>query len=292
MFYDPLGERVIDFVGGLEDLAGRRVRAIGRPRDRFAEDKLRMLRAVRFAAAFGFALDLGCRAAIAEMAAEIRVVSPERIAAEMRRLLADSSRAAGVRLLLETGLAADVLPEIAAGDDIEQKRLDQALKVLARLGGECAFPLALAALLSPFVDASAAEDVCRRWRLSNKETELTTWLVANSNALANAKAMRWSALQPILLSEDVNDLLTLTEAGSPTGRGQAVYCRRLLGEPREVLDPPPLVTGDDLLDCGIPSGPQYKTLLQRIRVAQLDGEIRSKAEALAMVEKLRGESSG
>ena len=105
LFYDPVEQRVIDFVGGQKDLAERHVRAIGCARDRFAEDKLRMLRAVRFAAAFDFTLDDEARAAIAEMAAEIHVVSPERIAMEMRRLLADSSRAAGVRLLLETGLA-------------------------------------------------------------------------------------------------------------------------------------------------------------------------------------------
>ena len=89
LFYDPVEERVIDFVGGQQDLAERRVRAIGCARDRFAEDKLRMLRAVRFAAAFDFTLDDDARAAIAEMASQIHVVSPERIAMEMQRLLID-----------------------------------------------------------------------------------------------------------------------------------------------------------------------------------------------------------
>ncbi|MCD4726297.1 MAG: CCA tRNA nucleotidyltransferase, partial [Pirellulales bacterium] len=93
LFYDPIGQQVIDFVGGQKDLAARLVRAIGSARDRFAEDKLRMLRAVRFTAAFDFTLDAEARRAIAEMAAEIHVVSPERIAVEMRRLLADRNRA-------------------------------------------------------------------------------------------------------------------------------------------------------------------------------------------------------
>ena len=161
LFYDPIERRVIDFVGGQADLADKHLRAIGRARERFAEDKLRMLRAVRFAAAFAFALDDEIRAAIAEMAAEIHVVSPERIAMEMRRMLADPSRAAGVRLMLETGLAAEVLPEIVPCDDGQRRRLDDTLDVLSRLGRQCGFPLALAALLCPCVDAADAAAVCR-----------------------------------------------------------------------------------------------------------------------------------
>jgi poly(A) polymerase len=127
-------QRVIDFVGGQDDLAARHLRAIGNARDRFAEDKLRMLRAVRFAATFAFALDDDTRSAIAEMAAEIHVVSPERIAMEMRRMLADGSRAVGVRLMIETKLAAEVLPEIVPHDETQRRRLDDTLSMLARLG--------------------------------------------------------------------------------------------------------------------------------------------------------------
>ena len=282
---------MIDFVGGQKDLAARRLRAIGEARHRFAEDKLRMLRAVRFTATFGFALDDDARAAIAEMAAEIHVVSPERIAMEMRRLLADPSRAAGVRLMLETKLAAEVLPEIVPRDDAGRRRLDDTLEALARLGEECGFPLALATLLYPFVDAAAAAAVCARWRLSNKETERVGWLVENHAALENARTMRWSQLQPLLVAEGIDDLVALSEAASPANAAAAAYCRSLLGQPREMLDPPPLLTGNDLLAHGIPSGPEYKTLLQRIRAAQLDGEVRTKAEALAMVEKWRGEAA-
>jgi poly(A) polymerase len=285
LFYDPVEQRVIDFVGGQKDLAERRLRAIGCARDRFAEDKLRMLRAVRFAAAFDFTLDEEARAAIREMAAEIHVVSPERIAMEMRRLLCDPRRATGVRLFLETGLAAEVLPEIVPHDDAERARLDETLERLSRLLADVAFPTALAALLLPYVDAAGAMIVCRRWRLSNKDTELTGWLVQHHAMLDEAATMRWSKLQPLLMAEGIGDLLTLMETASPRGSEAAAHCRRLLEQPRDVLDPPPLLTGDDLLAGGIPSGPQYKTILERARAAQLDGEVHTKAEAVAMAKR-------
>ena len=214
LFFDPLDERVIDFVGGQEDLAAGLVRAIGSARERFAEDKLRMLRAVRFSAALDFRLDDEARAAIAEMAGQIHVVSPERIAAEMRRMLADGNRAVGVRLLLDTGLAAELLPEIVPGDDAGRRRFDETLELLKRLGG-CGFPAALAALLAPFTDAAGAEAVCRRWRLSNEERERICRLVEHRDALHGAAEMPWSDLQPLLTAPWIGDLLALAEAASP-----------------------------------------------------------------------------
>ena len=285
LFYDPVERRVIDFVGGQNDLAERRLRAIGNPRDRFAEDKLRMLRAVRFATVLGFSLEEKTREAVVEMAPEIHAVSPERIATEMRRLLADPNRAAGVRLLLDVGLAGEVLPEITPTDESAEKRTDAMLSLLDRLAHEAEFPLALAAVLVSFVNVAGAEAVCRRWRLSNQETERICWLVEHHAALNNASAMRWSSLHPLLTAEGVDDLLKLTEASLPEGALAAEHCRRLLTGPREKLDPPPLLTGADLLALGIPAGPKFKVILDRIRTAQLDGKIRTKAEAL---EKLVG----
>ena len=122
LFYDPLEDRIIDFVGGQDDLTSKTIRAIGNPRERFAEDKLRMIRAVRFSATFDFALEEETRAAIREMADQIGVVSPERIAMEMRRMLVDASCVAAVRLLLSTNLAAAVLPEIVTKNG-EQSQL-------------------------------------------------------------------------------------------------------------------------------------------------------------------------
>lgn len=289
LFYDPSDGRVIDFVGGQEDLARRRLRAIGDPRHRFGEDKLRMLRAVRFAATFSLSIDEETHAAVAAMADEIRVVSPERIAMEMRRMLADPGRAAGVKLLWETRLAEAILPEIVPHDEVAERRLEETLARLAKLPEGAEFPLALAALLHPFVDEAGAAAVCDRWRLSNKESERIVWLVKHHAALLPAAAMPWSMLQPLLVAEGIEDLLALTEAGSAAGAAAASHCRSLLAQPRAAIDPPPLLTGDDLLAEGIPQGPQYRTLLDRVRAAQLDGALHDKAEALAMVEKWQAE---
>ena len=290
LFYDPLEDRVIDYVGGQADLAARLIRAIDDPRRRFAEDKLRLLRAVRFAATFDFALEERTRDTIDEMASEVTVVSAERIAAELCRMLVSPGRVAAVRLLLETGLAAAVLPEVVPNDDPGRRRLENATAVLDRLP-QPSFSLALAALLCGSVGAEGAESVCRRWKLSNRVTERTLWLLAHHGALRGAETMRWSALQRLLISPGIDELLAWEEAAAVEGsEATAVnYCREWLARPAEILDPPVLVGGDDLLRHGIAPGPAYRGLLTRIRDAQLDGEICTREEALALADRLVSE---
>ncbi len=284
LFYDPLEDRVIDYVGGQEDLALKKIRAIGNPRHRFAEDKLRMLRAVRFSAAFDFALEEETRAAIGEMADQISVVSPERIAMEMRRMLVDPSRVPAVRLLLTTNLAPGVLPEIVTNNEDEIQRLEHAITILARLK-EPAFPLALAAMLHTVCDSAGVKAVSRRWRLSNKETERAVWLVENQRAIVHPQDMKWSALQPFLIHDGIHDLLEMMEASSPEGEAAAAYCLNKLLQPPEVLDPPPLITGEDLLELGIPQGPQYRMILEKIRNLQLDQRIHTNQQAKEIVKR-------
>lgn len=286
LFYDPIEEQVLDYVGGSEDLRQRLIRAIGDPLERFREDKLRLLRAVRFAAEFGFDIDSSTLAAIRQMAAEIIVVSPERISQEMRRMLEGAHRARALRLLVETGLGAVILPEVNTAPE-NQPRLELALTLLPHLRRP-AFPLALGALLHLWVGPDEVEAVCRRWRLSNKETERTGWLVEHHASLESARSKPWSALQPILVDAGSDDLLQLTEARAHAGLADmedVTACRRLLQQPGEQLDPPPLLTGDDLVRHGIRPGPQFKSLLQAVRDAQLDDQIHSKAEALALVDQ-------
>ena len=285
MFFDPVEGKVIDFVGGQQDLQNRLIRAIGSPRSRFGEDKLRMLRAVRFAAAFGFAIDAETAAAVGEMAREITVVSPERIAMEMRRMLTEPGRVQGVRLLVELGLAAAVLPEILPRDELSPAQAEQTLGVLGRLQTP-SFPLALAALLSEQVDAAAVCEVGLRWKLSNKETDEAAWLVEHRQALAGARGMRWSKLQPLLAHFWAESLVALREALSPQGPDEAAYCRELLAQPREQIDPPPLLTGDDLRVHGLQPGPKFKEILQAVRDAQLDGEIETKDQALKLAMEI------
>ena len=288
LFYDPLDDRVLDLVGGEQDLTNGLIRAVGDSYQRFAEDKLRLLRAVRFAASLGFALESRTEEAIRRMASEITVVSPERIGGEMQRMLVDRHRGRGIRLLLETGLASPVLPEIVPAGDEHQARLERTLAVLDRLE-EPSFPLALAAVLHAWVDSSGAIGVCRRWRLSNAQMDRVAWLVEHRATLREARSMPWSTLQKVIVAEGIEDLLALEEAvvsaaGGDTGH--VAWCRSLLQQPREVLDPPPLLTGDDLLRHGVPAGPIYRTVLGEVRRAQLDGEIHSQEEARSLAAAL------
>jgi poly(A) polymerase len=284
LFFDPFKDQVIDFVEGQQDLALCRIRAIGPPRQRFAEDKLRMLRAVRFAAAFDFTIEEETRSAICEMASQIGAVSPERISVEMYRMLTEPSRVAAIRLLLATNLAEIVLPEIVPENDEQSQRLEQALSVLGQLKNP-GFPLALAALLHTLSDPPGVEAVCRRWRLSNMVTDRTVWLVENHAAILEPQSMKWSALQPILIAGGIEDLLELMEAISTEASAAAAYCREKLKLPPDELNPPPLVTGEDLLQLEIPQGPQYRILLEEIRKAQLDRVIHTREEAITLAKK-------
>ena len=288
LFYDPLEDKVIDFVDGRSDIERRVIRAIEDPQRRFSEDKLRLLRAVRFAATLDFSLDGHTFKAICRMAPEITVVSPERIAVEMRRMLVGPGRVVAMRLLLETQLARAVLPEVVPADDAERRKMDDTLKILGRLE-EPSFPLALAALLLNWVDVPGATAVCHRWRMSNADTDRVAWLLENHATVAGARSQQWSKVQKIVVSKGFGDLLALSDALVAIGAADpddVSWCRGLLDRPRDELDPPPLVTGDDLIRNGIRPGPRYRELLDRVRDAQLDREISTQADALALVDRL------
>lgn len=283
LFYDPLEDRVIDFVGGKADLERGVVRAIGNPRERLAEDKLRLLRAIRFAAVFGFELEAETARAVRHMAPQVCVVSPERIAMEMRRLLTSAGRMAGVRLLLDTALAAPVLPEIVPRNDGERALLEENLAVLARLV-EPSFPLALAALLKGRVDVPGVYAVGRRWRLANREVERVAWLLVHLPLMARAGTARHSELQPVLVQEGAGELIALAEAVEPGSAG-AAHCRAVLARPPEQWSPPPLLDGAALIARGLRPGPAFSRLLARARAAQLDGEVATREEALALIDR-------
>ncbi len=300
LFFDPLEDRVIDFVGGQDDLVRGIVRAIGDPRARLAEDKLRLLRAVRFAATLGFVLEPATRDAVESMAAEITVVSVERIAAEMRLMLVHASRAQAILLLREVGLLDVILPELktasppktltGTGRPAEEAWL-VTLEVMQMLA-EPGFSTALAALLHTFIEAPHVEEISRRWKLSNRETSRTRWLIENLTALTHARHAAWPRLQRILIADGIQDLLTLYEAiSTATGKSadDIAYCRERLEMPHEELDPPPILTGSDLIAHGVPRGKQYQWLLEAVRDAQLEKRIGNRTEALALVDQLRAE---
>ncbi|HZZ70626.1 MAG TPA: CCA tRNA nucleotidyltransferase [Pirellulales bacterium] len=297
LFYDPIAEQMHDFVGGRHDLEQGLVRAIGDPAARFREDKLRLLRAVRFAATFGFHLEPQTFAAVKVLAHEIHAVSAERISEEMRRMLAHPSRGVAARLLAESGLLAAILPEMTplTGDDpsvpaAATTAWNQTLAVLDQLQSD-SFACGLAALLHQVSrDPAFVAHLGRRWKLSLKEIEQTSWLLARLDALAGARQAPWSNLQPLLVHEGIGELLALHAARARVRVGEladAEFVQAQLQRPAAELNPPPLLTGDDLIEHGVPRGKEYKHLLEAVRAAQLDQLIQTRAEALALVDRRR-----
>ncbi len=203
----------------------------------------------------------------------------------MQRILAEPHCSRGVQLLLETGLAAEILPEMVFQDRSSREHV---LAVLDQLP-QATFPRSLAVLLHGRVEADGALEIGKRWRMSNRDNDRVVWLLAHYDALAGARSKRWSALQRTFVAEGIDDLLAIREAEARTGGGDAVevaWCRAQLARPRAELDPPPLATGDDLIRHGIRPGPAYRWLLERLRDAQLDGQIGDRRQALALADQL------
>jgi poly(A) polymerase len=318
MFFDPIGNELLDFVGGQLDLRARVLRAIGEPRRRFDEDKLRLLRAVRIATRFDLRIEPVTEQAIKAMASSIPVVSAERIAEELRHLLVHPRRARGVNLLYDLGLVAPLLPELLAMKGLPQgfpeaptgDLWDHVMRVLDLLGPEPSFPLALAALLHDagkprtvgrtpdrytfygheHVGSRLASDICSRLKLSNAERERVTWLVDKHQVLSDARQMRTSKLKTLLIHPGIRELLALHCADAlASGRvtDHVDYCELLLREwTPEELNPPPLLTGHDLARHGLSPGPHYKRLLAAVREAQLEGTVTTAAEGMELVQRL------
>ena len=306
LFYDPVEEKVLDFVGGKKDLDDGVIRAIGDPRDRMREDKLRMLRAVRFTATLEFRLDHATANAIREMAEEILVVSVERIAQELKRMLVDPHRRRAVQLTHHVGLLAVVFPELAPllGDGPDGPADDAWERTLDMLGllSDPSFELAAAVLLHAVPArqqpdgpaATAAErvrDICRRLRSSNQETDRIAWLVEHQHDLLNGPQLPPAKLKRLMAHRYMGDLLALFRAATvavAADPAPVVFCEEYLrSTPPEEINPPALLTGDDLISHGFQPGPRFKDILESVRDAQLSGEIHTQAEALALAERLQ-----
>jgi poly(A) polymerase len=317
MFFDPIKNELLDYVGGQADLQAKVLRAIGDPFERFTEDKLRLLRAVRMATRFELAIDPQTEAAMREMAAQVRIVSVERIAEELRGLLTHPHRARGLALMLDVGLVAAILPELLPMKGLPQGRpaapsgdlWTHVLAVLDRLDEDASFPLALAALLHDVgkpatmgrtperytfhdhenVGAAMAERIAERLKLSNYERDRVGWLVERHIYLCGARAMRPSRLKTILAHPGIRELLALHRADAlawDRSLDHVEYCEARLQEwtPAD-LNPSPILTGYDLQRHGLKPSPQFKPLLDAVREAQLDGTVKSKKEALELVER-------
>jgi poly(A) polymerase len=324
MFLDPLANRLIDYVGGQEDLKANILRAIGDPRERFKEDKLRLLRAVRFAARFEFDLDPATAAAIREMSGRITIVSAERIAQELRKLLTDSHRVRGMRLMDEVGLVEPILPELMPMHGLPQglpgaetgDLWEHSLRVLGHLPEDVSFPLAFATLLHDVgkpktfrqtenrytfhghehVGRDMAKRIGERLRLSNAERERVEWLVEKHQYFSDAPIMRPSRLKPILAHPGIHELLVLHRADAVASGREPIHVDFAEARLREwtisgELDPASLLSGDDLKNMGLSPGPVFKRILDAVREGQLDGTLTSRDQALRLATELAGENA-
>lgn len=316
MFFDPIRNELLDFVNGRQDLNDKILRAIGDPLHRFEEDKLRLLRAVRMAMRFDLTIEPQTAAAIKKMAGQIIVVSAERIGDELRQILVHPQRVRGLQLMCDLGLVEPILPELerlpkssktseVSRPDKESMNLwEHTLKVLDRLELNPPIPLAFAALLHEIgqpvakeqgeqhekIAADMMEAIAERLRFSNAEKNLSAWLVRNHRCLRKARELRLSRLKRLLVHEHIRELLALHRADA-LAEGESTdhvdYCEERLSQwTREQLNPPPLLTGDDLKRTGLKPGPLFKPLLDAARQAQLDEEINTKEEAIQLVQRL------
>jgi poly(A) polymerase len=318
-------ETILDFVGGQTDLRAGIIRAIGEPARRFAEDKLRMLRAVRFAARFRFQIDPETLAAIQQHAHEIGQVSAERIREELTKLLTEGSARRGMELLDESGLLQHILPEVAAMQGVEQPPQyhpegdvwTHTLLMLEGLPAGSSATLAWGVLLHDVgkprtfrpisetgdrirfdghvdVGVRMAEGICERLRFSNQDREQILALIANHMRFKDVSRMRASTLKRFIRLPQFDEHLALHRLDCLSSHRHLDaydFVRRTLEEtPVEEMRPTRLLNGNDLQSLGYPPGPLFSKILRSLEDAQLEGLVKSRDEAIAFVAQHYGET--
>ncbi|HLK63597.1 MAG TPA: CCA tRNA nucleotidyltransferase [Bryobacteraceae bacterium] len=314
LMMDPDSGEILDYVGGRADLQGHVIRAIGDPDARFEEDHLRLLRAIRFAARFGFEIDPPTFHAIARHHASILKISAERIREELVRILIEGGARRGFEMLDATGLLADVLPEVAAMKGVQQPAefhpegdvWTHTLLLLEQLDHPTP-TLALGALLHDVgkpptfriaerirfdghaeVGTRMTHEILTRLRFSRDEMEQVEALVANHMRFMDIGKMRQSTLKKFLRMPVFAEHLELHRLDCMSGSKHLEnyeYARRHLEEfTAEHLKPAPLLTGTDLIAEGYKPGPRFSEILAAVEDAQLEGRIHTSGEALALVE--------
>ena len=314
LLYDPVERRVIDHVGGHRDIAASIVRTIGDPKRRFAEDKLRMLRAVRFAARFDFAVARGTFNAIRACAAEITKVSWERIGDELTKVFTGAQRGRGLQLLKDTGLLAHVLPEVDRMDGVPQpskfhpegdvfthtrlmmdalRRPDEVLAFAALLhdvGKPLTYEVSDRIRFSNHetIGAEMASAICRRLRFSNERRIKIVHCVRNHMRFQHVRQMREAKLRRLVQADTFPIELEMHRADCVASHGDLSNYRFLRAKARalsaEEIEPKPLLTGRDLIGLGLTPGPIFKEILTTIEDLQFEGKLADREAALAWVK--------
>jgi poly(A) polymerase len=317
LLLDPDTSEVLDYVGGRQDLERGIIRTIGEAHHRFAEDKLRMLRAVRFAARFEYTIDENTFAAIRELAPHIHQVSRERVRDEILKMLTEGHARRAFELLDQTNLLEQVLPEIKKMQGVAQPPQYHpegdvwihTLMLLDGLPAGCPKTLALGALLHDVgkpptfrvapdrirfdghaeIGTKMAAEVCRRFRLSNDDTDQVLSLVANHMRFGDVQRMKDSTLKRFFRLPKFEQHLELHRLDCQSShRDLSLYdfaSQKFHTLPAEQIRPTPLITGADLIAAGYQPGPLFKELLTAVEDAQLDGSISTREEAMDLVRK-------
>src|ERR1700758_2411490 len=317
LLMEPISGEVLDFVGGRKDLDSHLIRTIGDPVLRFAEDKLRMLRAVRFAARFDYCIEPPTFAAMHEMSSRIHQVSHERVRDELTKMLTEGHAREAFLLLDESGLLREVLPEICAMKGIEQPPqyhpegdvFVHTLLLLENLPHPCSLTLAWGALLHDVgkpptfrvapdrirfdghveVGVKMGEALCRRLHFSKDDTEQILALIDNHMRFAHVLQMKESTLKKFLRMPQFEEHLELhrldCQASHSILTAYEFAKEKLSSIPPEKMRPEPLVTGDDLIAAGYRPGPRFREILTAVEDGQLEGRLQSKDEAMQFVAR-------
>jgi poly(A) polymerase len=275
MFYDPVNDKVIDYVNGQVDLQRKIVRTIGKPEERFGEDYLRMLRAVRFSTQLGFEIEPATFSAICTLGENITRISGERIAAELEGILIDPNRSKGVSLLVESGLAEAVFPGFVG----EPAKF--AVSIVSQLRKKVDFALALTGLFAGFETKFAIEK-CQVLKLSRNQNKHIKFLLTHRDKLLNDR-MSLAELKKLLAEPYFWDLYELQRAiqkARQAGISALVNIRKRIKALGDIeLRPKPLLTGHDLIRLGAVPGPALGQLAEEMYIAQLEGQLQTTQQA-------------
>lgn len=296
LYFDPKTNRVLDFFGGMEDLKKKVLRAIGNPEDRFREDALRLLRAVRFSARFQFAIEEGTRAGIVEKAPLIRKVSIERIRDELEKMITHTSARAAVSALEELGLLENVMPEISVGKLSQRKVWEQTLRVLSVLGQYPAkeppgfywglFLLPTLRLLPVEKREPEARKIAARLKVSNECADQMAYLVRETPKFRDAFSMREATLLRWMRDPDFELLVRFHEVDAVSYDGNLAgleFVRSIYPEAKRRFSVKPLITGEDLVKLGMLPGPKFTEILRTIEDLSLEGQLATSEQALEYV---------
>jgi poly(A) polymerase len=328
LLMDPLSGQILDFVNGREDLEARIIRTIGDPDERFSEDHLRMLRAVRFAANLRYEIDPGTLSAVKKNASLIRRISAERVRDELTKILTRGDSRRGFELLADTGLLTVLLPEVEAMQSVSQPECfhpegdvwEHTLRMLLFLSDledrmRADVRLAWGVLLHDIgkpetwtrnetgihfyghcqKGAELAESILLRLRFSRADSETVLSLIRNHMHFMNVMQMRSNRLKRFLRMPDFELHLELHRLDCLASHGfleSYEFCKAKLSEmPREVLRPTRLLTGNDLKTLGFKPGPIFSEILRAVEDAQLEAELQTREDAVTFVRKTWGKEA-